>query len=136
MNQPVSAREEGLGLELLPGTYAVCRLPVGVALPEWARGAFYSVTVTPSELSVVCEAVSVAAEVPHEPGWRCLKVGGTLDFSLTGILASLAVPLAEAGVSLFSLSTFDTDYVLVKIDRLEAAVVALEGAGHTVRELE
>lgn len=120
-------------LELLLGRYAVCRLPAGTELPGWMRGEFYSVTVTPSELSVVCEAACVPPDVRHEPGWRCLKVRGTLDFSLTGVLASLVVPLAEAGVSLFSLSTFDTDYLLVTNDCLEEAVAALTAAGHTVR---
>ncbi len=122
-------------LELLRGVYAVCRLPVGATLPAWVQGEFYSVTVTPSEVSVVCEAARVPAEVSCEPDWCCLKVAGTLDFSLTGVLASLAVPLAEAGVSLFSLSTFDTDYLLVKCERVEAATLALEQAGHTVRGL-
>jgi len=119
-------------LEVLSGGYAVCRLPAGTELPGWVRGEFYSVTVTPSELSVVREAASVPPAVHSEPGWRCLKVRGTLDFSLTGVLASLAAPLAEAGVSLFSLSTFDTDYLLVKGERLQIAVVALEAAGHSV----
>lgn len=119
-------------LEVLSGGYAVCRLPAGTELPGWVQGEFYSVTVTPSELSVVCEAACVPPDVRHEPGWRCLKVRGTLDFSLTGVLASLAAPLAEAGVSLFSLSTFDTDYLLVKGERLQTAVTALEAAGHSV----
>jgi len=120
-------------LELLAGTYALCRLPVGAGLPEWLRGTFYSVTVTPTEVSIVCEAARVPAGVPHEPDWRCLEVKGTLDFSLTGILASFAVPLAEAGVSLFALSTFNTNYLLVSNDCLEQAVAALVGVGHSVR---
>ena len=76
----------------------------------------------------------VPAGVPHEPDWRCLVVRGTLDFSLTGVLASFAAPLAEAGVSLFALSTFDTNYLLVTNDCLEKAVGALTDAGHTVRK--
>ena len=122
-------------LELLLETYALCRLPVGtgVGVPEWVQGGFYSVTVTPTEVSIVCEAARVPAEVPHEPDWRCLVVKGTLDFSLTGVLASFAAPLAEAGVSLFALSTFDTNYLLVTNDCLGDAVAALTGAGHIVR---
>lgn len=120
-------------LELLLETYALCRLPVGSDVPKWLKGAFYSVTVTPTEVSIVCETARVPAEVPHEPDWRCLVVKGTLDFSLTGVLASFATPLAEAGVSLFALSTFDTNYLLVTSDCLEQAVAALTGAGHIVR---
>jgi len=121
-------------LELLFGRYALCRLPVGSDLPKWLKGAFYSVTVTPTEVSVICEAARVPANVPHEPGWRCFVVRGTLDYSLTGILSSFAAPLAEAGVSLFALSTFDTNYLLVTNDCLEEAVAALTAAGHTVRK--
>ena len=122
-----------LRLSVLPDSLAVCRLSADDPLPPWlpARG-FVSVTRTADELSVVCAADAVPPEVRSEPGWRCLVVAGPLDFSLTGILASIASPLGEAGVSLFALSTFDTDYVLVKGNTLEAAAVALQGAGHTV----
>lgn len=119
-------------LELLFGSYALCRLPVGSDVPEWVQGGFYSVTVTPTEVSIVCEAARVPAGVPHESDWRCLVVKGTLDFSLTGVLASFAVPLREAGVSLFAISTFDTNYLLVTNDCLEEAVGALTASGHTV----
>ena len=121
-------------LELLFGPYALCRLPVGSDPPKWLKGGFYSVTVTPTEVSIVCEAARVPAGTPHEPDWRCLVVKGTLDFNLTGILSSFAAPLAEAGVSLFALSTFDTNYLLVTNDCLEEAVAALTAAGHTVRK--
>lgn len=113
---------------------AICRLAATDAFPVWAtsvRG-FMSFTRTKDELSVVCPDSAVPADVRHEAGWRALQVAGPLDFSLTGVLASLAGPLAAAGVSLFAVSTFDTDYVLVKEVQLAAAVRALEGAGHAV----
>ena len=103
-------------------------------MPEWAQsGKIWSITRTADELSVVCWQKNVPEGVRSEGGWRCLKLEGPLDFSLTGILVSLAAPLAEAGISIFAISTFDTDYLLVNRDDLERSVDALEGAGHLVR---
>jgi hypothetical protein len=122
-----------LTLAVLPGTYAVCRLDGGAAVPGWATsGSFFSVTRTSDELSVVCEQGAVPQGVLCEGGWRCLKVQGPLDFGLTGILASLAVPRAEAGISIFALSTYDTDYIMVKAAGLERAVAVLSGSGHRI----
>jgi hypothetical protein len=90
------------------------------------------VTRTPDELSVVADEAAVPAGVRAERGWRALQVAGPLDFNLTGILASLAYPLARAGISLFAVSTFDTDYVLIKEDKLHDALAALQAAGHTL----
>jgi hypothetical protein len=84
------------------------------------------------ELSVVCQEELVPANIRAENGWRGLKVEGPLDFALTGILAGLASALAQAGVSLFAISTFDTDYILVKEKDLAKAIRALEQAGHRV----
>ena len=120
-----------LALSLLPATFAVCRLPAGAALPAWATaGAFYAVTRTADELSIVCVQEQVPVGVTCQPGWRCLQVAGQLDFALTGVLASLAQPLAAAGVSIFALSTYDTDYLLVPEVQLDAAQAALRSAGH------
>jgi uncharacterized protein len=123
----------GLDLTLLPFALAVCRLPAGAAAPDWLDGApFASVTRTPDETSVVCAAASVPAGVRAEPGWRALRVAGPLDFALTGVLLSLLAPLAAAGVAVFAVSTFDTDYLLVKEAALDDALAALVGAGHRV----
>lgn len=119
-------------VELLPETLAVCRLPADAELPLWIGGGFQSVTHTPDELSIVCREDYVPQEVQAEWGWRCLRVAGVLEFGLTSILASLTVPLAEAEISVFALSTFDTDYLLVKAERLEAAIRVLEAEGHHV----
>ncbi len=120
-------------LELLPETLAICRLPADAELPLWVKGSFWSVTRTPDELSVVCEEKEVPEGARAERDWRCFRVAGTLAFHLTGILASLASPLAEAGVSVFALSTFDTDYLLVKAHALEAAFNILEAEGHDIQ---
>jgi len=119
-------------LRLLAGRFAVCRLAVDARVPEWAAGDFSSVTRTPDELSAVCREDAVPDGVKCERGWRVFQVAGPLEFSLTGVLAAIAGPLADAGVSIFAISTFDTDYVLVKDEVLAKAVEALKGAGHRV----
>jgi hypothetical protein len=120
-------------LVLLDGEFAVARLPGDEATPAWAaEGSLSSVTRTAEELSVVCAASAVPAGVRAERGWRCLRVAGRLDFSLTGVLASIAAPLAAAEVSIFAVSTYDTDYVLVREESLGAAVDRLRVAGHEV----
>ncbi len=122
-----------LTLLLLPDTFAICRLAANAPLPDWAlAGPFYAVTRTGEELSLVCRQDQVPAGVTCQPGWRCLQVAGPLDFSLTGVLASLAQPLAAAGVPIFAISTFDTDYLLTPETSLDAAVAALRSAGHAL----
>lgn len=122
-----------LTLSLLPDTLAVCRLAPDADVPAWAwAGEPASVTRTRDELSIVCRADAVPRDVRTEGGWRCLKVEGPLDFAWTGILAALTAPLAAAGVSLFAVSTYDTDYLLVKAENLDRAAEALRGAGHRV----
>lgn len=122
-----------LTLFLLPETFAICRLAADAALPAWAiAGPFYAVTRTAHELSLVCAQDQAPPGIPCQPGWRCLQVAGPLDFALTGVLASLAQPLAAAGVSIFAISTYDTDYLLVPDEALGAALAALRSAGHTL----
>ncbi len=123
----------GLKLKFLPERYAVCRLWPDAELPGWAvGGSFYSVTRTPDELSIVCEEPLVPDAVTAERGWRCLMVEGPLDFSLTGILLSIAEPLAKARVAIFAVSTFNTDYVLVKESSVADAAKALAESGHQI----
>ena len=122
-------------LAVVGGEFGVARLAPDESTPLWAgRGGFTSVTRTPDELSVVCAADAIPGGVQAERGWSCLRVVGRLDFSLTGVLASIAGPLADAGVSIFAVSTYDTDYVLVRTDALQAAIGCLRAAGHEVEE--
>lgn len=121
-----------LTLKLLPGQLAVCRLGADAPAPSWAAGAVTSITRTPDELSVVCAEDSVPADVRAERGFLCFCVVGTLDFSATGILAALAAPLADAGVSIFVVSTFETDLLLVRNTLLSQAVEVLRAAGHRI----
>jgi uncharacterized protein len=122
-----------LTLRLLPGALAVCRLSADAALPVWAVGAVTSVTRTPDELSVVCAEDAVPAEIRAERGFCCMAVVGPLDFSLTGIIAALTTPLAAAGVSVFVLSTFDTDLLLLRQSMLTQAVAILRATGHRIQ---
>jgi hypothetical protein len=120
-------------LELLPGTFAVAQLGADSEIPAWAReGALVSVTRTGAELSIVCADASVPSGLKAVRGFRCLRVQGPLDFAETGVLESLARPLAQADISIFALSTYDTDYLLVAEDDLEAGLSALLEAGHAV----
>jgi uncharacterized protein len=126
-----------LDLTLLPDALAVCRLPAGAEAPAWLDGeVFASVTRTPEETSVVCRAEVVPPDVRVETGWRALRVAGPLDFALTGVLLSLLEPLAVAGVSVFALSTFDTDVLLVREAALDDALAALGAAGHRIARLD
>ena len=113
---------------------AVSRLPPAAPVPGWAtRAAFHAIARTPLELSIVCAAADVPDDVRSEKGWRCFRLAGPIPFEETGVLLSVAAPFAAAGIGMFAISTFDTDYVLVPGRRLADAVRALESAGHRVR---
>src|SRR5260221_14671155 len=93
-----------LTLSILPDTFAVCRLTSGKAIPAWAsNGEFFSITRTAGELSIVCLESNVPDGVKCESNWRCFKIEGPLDFALTGILVSVATPLAHVGISIFAI---------------------------------
>jgi hypothetical protein len=118
-------------LRTLPDSYAVARLQPGSELPGWVDiGPFRSVTRTEHEVSVVCRDHDVPEGESVDRGWTVLEVMGPLDFSLTGVIASLVAPLAEAAVPIFVISTFESDYVLVRSSDLGRAADALEDAGH------
>ncbi len=123
-----------LELEVLPERLAICRLDPEDGLVDWdPSGDFMSITFTETEISVVCEEAVAPAGAKFERGWRCLRVDGPLEFEMVGVLASLTHALADAGVSVFALSTYETDYLLVRGTVLDQAIEALEGGGHTVR---
>jgi len=122
-----------LSLRLLPERMAVCRFEPSAPLPDWIDAAgFYSVTRTAEELTIVCSEAFARHDTICEHGWRCFKVRGALDFSEIGIIFSIARPLAENGVSIFVLSTFDTDYFMVKQTDLAKTIDALKATGHRI----
>jgi len=123
----------GLQLELLPDRLAICRLePEDATLDSDLGEGFLSVTFTEDEVSVVCEEALAPSNARVERGWRCLRVIGPLDLEMVGVLASVSQILAGAGIPIFVISTFDTDYVLVRTALLDDAIRALAGAGHEV----
>jgi hypothetical protein len=130
------AKPKPLTLALLPQTFAVCRLAAIDAVPAWATegSAFNVVARTTDELSVLCEErfVPQAGRVKYDGGWRCFKVQGPLDFGMTGIMAGLTAPLAAAKISIFAVSTFETDYLMVKAENVEGAITALMQSGYLV----
>ncbi len=115
----------------ITGSFAVCRLPPDAALPAWAlEGLFSTITRTADELSIACPEENVPAGVKADKGWICFKLEGPFPFSQTGVLSSFIGPLAESGVPIFAISTFDTDYVMVKDEFAGATLEALQEAGH------
>ena len=115
-----------LTMKLLNEKYSVCRLDKDNAIPIWAlQGNFFSITKTLDELSIVCLQKNIPNDIRCEKDWRILKVEGPLDFSLVGILASISSLMAEAQISIFALSTYDTDYILVKENNIHSAISTL-----------
>jgi hypothetical protein len=127
----MSAKPHGQRFRALAGKYAVCRLSPDSAVPAWAQGPFVNITFTNDELAIICPAERVPAAIRAERDWRVLKLVGPFPFTAVGVLASLATPLARAGISLLSIATYDTDYFLVKGDVFDDAVAVLVAAGHT-----
>ncbi|XTZ13255.1 ACT domain-containing protein [Micromonospora echinospora] len=128
-----------LDVALLPGEYAVCRLAAGAALPPalWSdlgSGQVVSVSWAADGVSLICPMGRVPGGLPVETAWRCLRVVGPLDLAVTGTLAALVGPLAEARVNAVAFSTYDTDHLLVPAVRLTEATAALRGAGHRVAD--
>jgi hypothetical protein len=121
----------------MEGRYAIAKFPCDAEIPAWAAGAaFFSVTRTLEELSVVTAEASVPAELNASRGWRMFKVHGPFSFDETGVVAALANPLARVGVGIFVISTFDTDYLLVQHEEIPVVVETLEHAGHKILNLE
>jgi len=120
-------------LSILPQRVALCRLPADEPVPAWVwRGDLCSVTRTRYELSIVTAEANVPEGVTCDSGWRVIKVRGPLDLDMTGVLSALVEPLADADVNIFSLSTFDTDLLLVPEVKLTDAIAALQMAGNEV----
>jgi len=117
-------------LKILPGRYAICRFPPshgGILLPN--RSSFFSLTLTEDELSLVIDEAQTPDNCIAERGWAAIQVIGPLDFNLTGILVSLAAPLAKANISIFAVSTYNTDTILLREADLPKAVEILQGGG-------
>ena len=123
-----------LDLIVLPSTFAVVRLAPDSDIPKWLSGELVSITRTSAELSIVCPVSSVPRDIQVAITWKCLKVVGPLDFSLVGVLQALIDPLVARQISVFTISTWDTDYLLVDSRSLSDALAALCEAGHRLKE--
>ena len=126
-----------LRLRLLPATFAICKLEPHAAVPHWlpSRG-FTAVIRTAEELSIYSEAGAVPPDVLAARGWRAFELVGPFDFEQTGVIASVAGPLSEAGISISVLATYNTDYIFVREDALECATEVLSAAGHHLVSLD
>jgi hypothetical protein len=134
-NEGIMPVESQRSLIVLPQDFAVCKLGPRAAIPSWATaGDFFSITRTVDELSIVCSQNSVPAGIHCERDWRCLRVAGAMPFSIVGVVARLTAAIAEAGISVFVVSTFDTDYVLTKQKDWATALDALRHQGYAIRE--
>jgi hypothetical protein len=123
----------GLSLAILGDSFAICKLRTDENIPDWTLSeSFCSITRTPDELSIVCPQEVVPKGIQAVRGWRGLRVEGKFDFSAVGILSSITSSLAKAGIAVFVISTYDTDYILVKDSELDRAIAALRNAGHNV----
>jgi hypothetical protein len=120
-------------LSLLKGKFAVCRLEKSSPIPDWLKeSTFCSISRTYGELSFVCSQESIPECIKCDKDWRCFQVEGPIPFNVTGVIASLTAPLAEAKIPVFVFSTYDTDYFMVKDRELAHARAVLESAGHTI----
>ena len=118
--------EKILTMKLLKEKFGVCRLDKNSLIPEWSqKGDFFSITRTSDELSIVCNEDNIPKDIKFEKDWRILKVEGPLDFSLIGILSKISTILAQNGISIFAVSTYDTDYILVKDKDIKNAIASL-----------
>ncbi len=125
--------EKILTIKLLKEKFGVCRLNAEESIPEWGKkSSFYSITKTVDELSIVCSEDCVPMDIKCEKDWRVLKVQGTLDFSLIGIISSISTILAQEKISIFAISTYDTDYILVKNNDIDKAINALSNEKYEI----
>ncbi len=121
-----------LRLRVLPEVYAICSFPPDAAFPDWPYNPnILSVTKTPQETTLVCEESHVPGDCKKSENFKCIKVEGRFDLDAVGVLASIAGPLAQNKISLYVISTFDTDYVLIHAENVDKAVSCLEKFGHT-----
>jgi hypothetical protein len=128
----VVLRNLNLKFRRMTGSIAICRLPADASTPAWAMqgDGFNSITRTADELSIVCPLENVPEEHRPRLRWTCFRLEGPLSFSEVGVLSSFISPLAEAGIPIFAVSTYETDYVLVQEQDAMRALTVLKNAGH------
>jgi hypothetical protein len=128
----MATRADGYSLEVLQSGLAIVKLDPEDSVPRWAQGEFVAITKTATELSIVCAEAGIPEEVDAERGWTGFRLAGPLSFDQVGVIASITAPLNAAKVPVFVVSTYDTDYLLIKSDHLESASEALTESGHRI----
>ena len=122
-----------LKLSLLKNKYAICTLPNTAPIPDWAlTEILISITRTDKELTIVCKQDMIPSELQSDINWRCFKIDGSFDLNQTGVISSISSPLADAGISIYVISTYDTDYFLVQDQNLQKAISTLSNSGHSI----
>lgn len=126
-----------LQLSLLNEIYGICVFENDAPIPDWAAmTSFCSITRTQKELTIVCPQNIIPFGCECDTDWRCFRIDGSFDLNQIGVISSLAAPLARAGISIFVVSSFDTDYILVKKEKVEQAVTVLSDNGHLIARPE
>ena len=126
-------RKRQLQLSLLDRKYGICVFKNNTPIPEWvATASFCSITRTQKELTIVCPQNTIDSDCEYDADWRCFRIDGSFDLNQIGVISSLAAPLAQAGISIFVVSSYDTDYILIKDQKVEQAVAVLSDNGHFV----
>jgi len=126
-------RERQLQLSLLDEVYGICVFQNNAPIPEWAvTASLCSITRTKKELTIVCPQNIIPVDIEHNRNWRCFRIDGSFEFNQIGVISSLAAPLAQAGISIFVVSSYDTDYILVKEEKVEQVIAVLSDNGHLI----
>ena len=128
----MATRAAGYTLEILQSDLAIVKLKPEDSVPRWAKGEFVAITKTATELSIVCAQSGIPDDVEAERGWTGFRIAGPLAFDQVGVIASITAPLDAAQVPVFVVSTYDTDYLLIKSDHLDSASEALTASGHRI----
>jgi hypothetical protein len=124
-----------LQLTLLKEMFGICRYENTAPIPDWASDApMCSITRTKKELTIVCPQNIIPAESDCSGQWRCFRIDGSFELDETGVIASVSVPLAEAGISIYVVSTYDTDYFLIRDCAIENAIAVLTDMGHKITQ--
>ena len=126
-------KQRQLQLSLLKDKYGICTLPNTAPIPDWAlTQSLASITRTEKELTIVCRLEILPSQYQSGPNWRCFKIDGIFDLNQIGVISSISSPLADAGISIYVISTHDTDYFLIQEQNLEQTISTLSDIGHNI----
>ena len=126
-------KQRQLQLSLLKDKYGICTLPNTAPIPDWAlTQSLASITRTEKELTIVCRLEILPSQYQSDLKWRCFKIDGSFDLNQIGVISSISSPLADAGISIYVISTYDTDYFLIQEQNLEKTISVLSNSGHYI----